>query len=198
MTVRGHAPQRTCLGCRQALERERLVRYVMSPEGEVLVDYGGKLPGRGAYTHPSPACIAAAVRSRQFERAFRGKCRLPEAEFLISELGRQVRGRVVNLLGMARKSGQVISGTNLVLSALAAPTRPALVLLTEDISPAIGAKVKERAERAGIEVFRHLDKGLVGQILGKSERSAVALPVGTLTGSIRDELIRYKHIAGES
>ena len=50
-----HIPQRTCVGCRETLEKRALIRVVRSPEG-VRVDLGGKLPGRGAYLHDRVSC----------------------------------------------------------------------------------------------------------------------------------------------
>ena len=50
-------------------QKERL-RGVKSPEGQVSLDFRGKLPGRGAYVCPDPACLAKARKSRALERAF--------------------------------------------------------------------------------------------------------------------------------
>ena len=51
-------------------EKNQLIRVVRSPEGEVSLDARGKLPGRGAYLCPDPACFKRAVKSRALERAF--------------------------------------------------------------------------------------------------------------------------------
>jgi len=37
----------------------------------VTVDTTGNLPGRGAWLHPDPQCLEAAVRRRAFVRALR-------------------------------------------------------------------------------------------------------------------------------
>ena len=47
-----------------------LIRVVRSPEGVVSLDFKGKLPGRGAYVCPDPACLSKARRSKALERAF--------------------------------------------------------------------------------------------------------------------------------
>ena len=38
--------------------------------GQVSLDFRGKLPGRGAYVCPNPACLAKARKSKALERAF--------------------------------------------------------------------------------------------------------------------------------
>ena len=50
--------------------KKDLIRVVKSPEGQVSLDFRGKLPGRGAYICPDPACLARARKSRALERAF--------------------------------------------------------------------------------------------------------------------------------
>ena len=47
-----------------------MIRVVRSPEGEVSLDFKGKLPGRGAYVCPKQECLARARKSRALERAF--------------------------------------------------------------------------------------------------------------------------------
>jgi len=61
---------RQCLGCREMKPKKDLIRVVRSPEGELSLDFRGKLPGRGAYVCPDPACLAKVRKSKALERAF--------------------------------------------------------------------------------------------------------------------------------
>ncbi|RBM05067.1 YlxR family protein [Streptomyces sp. PT12] len=63
-------PERTCVGCRQRTARSGLLRVVVI-EDRCVPDHRGTLPGRGAYLHPTPACLELAVRRRAFPRALR-------------------------------------------------------------------------------------------------------------------------------
>ena len=63
-------PMRQCVGCREMKEKKSLIRVVKSPEGQVSLDFKGKLPGRGAYVCPNPECLKRARKSRGLERAF--------------------------------------------------------------------------------------------------------------------------------
>ena len=63
-------PIRQCLGCREHKQKNELIRVVRSPEGAVSLDFRGKLPGRGAYVCPDPACLAKARKTKALERAF--------------------------------------------------------------------------------------------------------------------------------
>jgi uncharacterized protein len=67
-------PVRTCVGCRKrglAVELLRVVAVDGNGEHAVTVDPARKLPGRGAWLHPDPQCVRAAIRRRAFGRALR-------------------------------------------------------------------------------------------------------------------------------
>jgi len=197
LTGAGHKPQRSCLGCRAALQRDALVRYVATPDGSVTVDYRQRLPGRGAYTCLDRACLEQAVRRHQFQRALRRDVLQVDADRLCAELLGQIRERIINLLGMARKSGQVVSGSSLVLDRLTGVDPVVLVLAADDMSQAIAERVAGKAQATAVAFYRMFDKELLGQVLGKGERSVVALKSGALAEAIRSELERFKRIAGE-
>jgi len=198
MTPSGHGAKRTCLGCRQVRDQGLLVRFVLSPDGELLADYRRRLPGRGAYTCIDRGCVEAAVSRRQFDRAFKGRNRTVDGQTLVDRVADQIRERIVNLLGMTRKSGQAVTGSNAVLTALKAPEEISLVLLAEDVSSGIADKVGYRAKGKGVPVFRLFSKALLGKVTGKSERSVVAIKSGPLAETIKTELLRYEHSVGES
>jgi predicted RNA-binding protein YlxR (DUF448 family) len=63
-------PTRTCVGCRARAPKPELVRVVVVDDAAV-VDRDGRLPGRGAYVHPVPACAEAATRPGVLVRALR-------------------------------------------------------------------------------------------------------------------------------
>ncbi|WP_238994698.1 YlxR family protein [Mycolicibacterium chubuense] len=71
-------PVRTCIGCRKrglAVELLRVVAVDGDEPGNgaraVTVDAARTLPGRGAWLHPDPECVRAAIRRRAFGRALR-------------------------------------------------------------------------------------------------------------------------------
>ncbi|PZQ91778.1 MAG: DUF448 domain-containing protein [Leifsonia xyli] len=63
-------PVRTCLGCRQRAPRTSLLR-VVARDGQLVADAASRLPGRGAWVHPDPGCVASAIRKRAFGRSLR-------------------------------------------------------------------------------------------------------------------------------
>ena len=91
MRAEQHAPDtpvtRTCVGCKERAVKSSLLRLVAA--GDIIQpDPRARLPGRGAYLHPSLACLDLARRRRTFPRALRAAGPLslePLAEYLCGE-----------------------------------------------------------------------------------------------------------------
>ena len=62
-------PQRQCMGCRERKAKRELIRVVRTPEGNVSLDFGGKMNGRGAYICPDAECLKKAIRSKALDRS---------------------------------------------------------------------------------------------------------------------------------
>jgi uncharacterized protein len=70
------APVRTCIGCGARAAKQDLIRLVAAGD-EIVPDITARLPGRGAYLHPSLACLERAQRRKAFSRALRLPAALP-------------------------------------------------------------------------------------------------------------------------
>lgn len=188
---------RTCIACRATEAQETLVRYVSAPDGSLLVDYQHKLPGRGSYTCLNKKCMTQAVQRKAFLRSLKNAQLNVDVEQLISSLQEQVTARVLNLIGMARKANLVSSGSQLVISSLKNPRDIAWVLMAKDITQGVGSKVRERTTRANVPLIECFDKAAIGQALGLSERSVLALMKSPLAQTLNQELQRYTYVMGE-
>lgn len=82
-------PMRQCLGCREMKPKRELIRAVKSPDGEVNLDFKGKMPGRGAYLCPNGECLKKAMKSQALERAF--SVQIPEE--IYEELRQQMEAK---------------------------------------------------------------------------------------------------------
>ncbi|MBV9855328.1 MAG: YlxR family protein [Streptosporangiaceae bacterium] len=69
---------RTCVGCKERAAKSSLLRLV-AVGGDLVPDPRARLPGRGAYLHPSLACLELAQRRRAFSRALRAASPLSAA-----------------------------------------------------------------------------------------------------------------------
>ena len=78
-------PQRTCVACRTVGGKRGLIRLVRRPDGDVVLDETGRLPGRGAYLCRKAECWAQGPARLEYAL----KTRLsPESKALLAEQGR--------------------------------------------------------------------------------------------------------------
>jgi predicted RNA-binding protein YlxR (DUF448 family) len=84
------------------------VRFVISPDMGVVPDVLARLPGRGIYVAADAAAIRKAAAKGLFSRAAKLAVKAPDglAEMVEESLLR----RVVELLAMARKAGEAVTG----------------------------------------------------------------------------------------
>ncbi len=196
----GGGPQRSCIACRRAGDKGAFLRFVLAPDGTVTPDLEEKLPGRGAYTCQSRACLKAAVSRRQFARAFKTSIADIDAEVLAMLVQRIMEQRIGAYMALASKAGATVSGGEAVERALRAAPQPRLLVLANDISASIGERLDALATKAGVPVMQVLAKDVLGQLIGKeSDRSAVAIQSDGFARSLNREFERYrKYLEEES
>src|ERR1700748_1889971 len=66
---------RMCAVSREQRPVDELIRFVVSPQGEVVPDIKRKLPGRGLWLSASRQTVAEAVRRHQFSKGFKREVR---------------------------------------------------------------------------------------------------------------------------
>ena len=110
------ATARMCAVTRAVRPIDELIRFVVSPQGEVIPDLKRKLPGRGLWVSASAQAVAEAVRRNQFSKGFKRDVRA--APNLAADTEKLLVRGAIEALAMAAKAGQVISGFGKVEDAL--------------------------------------------------------------------------------
>jgi uncharacterized protein len=110
------ATVRMCAVTRQVRPIGELIRFVVSPQGDVVPDLKRKLPGRGLWVSASRHAVAEAVRRSQFGKGFKRDVRA--AATLATDTETLLVRSAVEALAMAAKAGQVVSGFSKVEDAL--------------------------------------------------------------------------------
>lgn len=190
-------PQRSCLGCRTSKDKNLLIRFVQTPEMEILPDLENRLPGRGAYTCVDKRCLAAAIEQRQFKRSFKHDVAVMPAEQLIEHVRQQLHSRIIGLIGLANKAGLITGGSSMVIDALRSKKKPGLVIVATDVSEAIGGKIIQAAAAHHVLHRAAVTKDDFGAILGKAPRSAIAAASGGFVAQLVKAIDRYKNFLGE-
>ena len=110
------ATMRMCAVTREVRPIGELIRFVVSPQGEVIPDLKRKLPGRGLWISASRRTVAEAVRRNQFSKGFKRDIRA--AATLPADTEALLVRSATDALAMVAKAGQVVSGFSKVEGAL--------------------------------------------------------------------------------
>ncbi|MFK7751958.1 MAG: RNA-binding protein [Sedimentitalea sp.] len=105
---RNDGPDRKCIATGEVQPKFGLIRFVASPDGAIVADVLGKLPGRGVYVSAQRAALTKAVGKKLFARGLKHPVSVPDG--LVDEVERQVTRRVIDLISLARKSGAAVAG----------------------------------------------------------------------------------------
>lgn len=182
---------RRCVVTRESLPKEAMVRFVLGPERELVPDLEGRLPGRGMWLSARADVLERAVRRGAFSRAARGAVHVPLD--LRARIEDGLRRRIRDLVGIARRSGQAVSGWDSVREWLRAG-KVGLLVEASDGSPA------ERDRLVGgrpLPVVAPLPAEVLGGVFGRDRAVHVGVAPGRLAETIAAEAARLAGLAGD-
>ena len=202
------ATMRMCALSRAVRPIDELIRFVVSPTGEVVADLKRKLPGRGLWVSASRKAVAEAVRRHHFGRGFKRDVRV--AATLADDTEKLLVRGVAEALAMAAKAGQVLSGFSKVEAALRARQSgtagqaliQALIHASDGAVDGIrkldGLALQNRGNRAqslGIPIVTVLTSEELDLALGRSNVIHAALLAGPASRTFLSRsqtLVRYR------
>ena len=190
MTVERHPPEpagntRRCLVSRECQPRERMLRFVVGPDREIVPDIACRLPGRGLWLQSRRDIVERAAATDAFARAARRDVTVPDG--LADQVERLLAARCIDLVGFARRAGSALTGFEAVRRALQRGGA-ALLLVAADGS----MRQRSRLPLAGVR-DRVVDVLLSSELGGAFGRDAVTYAVlgrGRLAGRVRTDAAR--------
>ncbi len=179
-------PDRRCIATGDSQPVSGLVRFVVGPDGQVVPDIAGKLPGRGIWVAADRAAMDKAVSKKLFSRAAKQNVTVPDG--LPDMVEKMLTQRVIDLISLARKSGNAVSGYEKVKDWL--QKEEAEVLIQAEDGSARG-KSKLSTPHFG-HYIGWLGAGELGQAFGRDKVVHAALGAGGLTNRVVEEAQRLK------
>ncbi|MFP6734553.1 MAG: RNA-binding protein [Rhodospirillales bacterium] len=170
---------RKCILTGASLPRDRLIRFVVDPDDRVVPDVQGKLPGRGLWMRAEGDMIRAACAKGAFSRAARHKVRAPAD--LADQAEAMLRRRCLDLIGLAKRAGELVGGFEKVRAHLR--QKDAGILLAASDGGADGrAKVRALAPSAPlVDLF---DGAQLGGAVGRDRLVHAVVERGKLAERI--------------
>lgn len=195
--------QRQCALTRAVKPIAELIRFVVSPDGEVVPDTDARAEGRGVWITLGAKAVAEAVRRKAFAKSLKADVKV--ADDLAALTRRRLEERLLNALSIARKSGQLITGATKVKSAIEAGQISALLTATDAAADGRNKLVGSlkgfsmAAEEAGMKPpetahFELLDSTQLGLALGmENVIHAALIKGGAAQAAVKraDRLARY-------
>lgn len=183
-------PLRRCLVRRESLAREAMLRFVVGPDRQLVFDAGATLPGRGLWLSASGDVVEMGLKRGVFSRAAKQMVVVPPD--LRARVEAALRRRVIDLIGMARRSGNAIAGFEKAREWLVAGKAGLVV-------QAVDGSVEERARFVGgrdVAVSAVLTAEELGRIFGREQAVHVVISAGKLSAKIQNEASRLAGVAG--
>lgn len=177
-------PERRCIVTGETGPKAGLVRFVVGPEGQVVPDVLGKLPGRGIWVTAGRAELETAARKNLFSRAAKQPVTVPEG--LAEMVERLLVRRVTDLVALTRKSGDAVAGFEKVKDWLA-QGRAKVLLQASDGS--VRGKSKLWTPEGG-RFFGCLTSDELGLAFGRQSVIHAALAAGGLTERVIEDAAR--------
>ena len=185
---RGDGPDRKCIATGEVQPKFGLIRFVAGPDGQIVPDVLGKLPGRGVYVAADLKALETAVKKNLFARGLKTQTRVPED--LIAEVERQLTRRVIELISLARKSGRAVAGYEKVKDILAKEEAEVLIQAKDGSER---GKSKLSTPHYGTYIgFLSADE--LGMAFGRETVIHAALASGGLTQRVVEEAQRLKGV----
>jgi uncharacterized protein len=150
---------------------------VLAPNGSIIPDIAGTLPGEGVYVYGSYDTVKRAVEKKVFDVLGKGEAvitgtDLPEkAEILL-------KAYCLELLAMTKKCGLLVAGYEKV-QALQASNQAALLLRAGD--SAFSAREAGRPYNTASRIITLFDSDELSSIIGRPHVVHIALKPGKLT-----------------
>jgi predicted RNA-binding protein YlxR (DUF448 family) len=116
MRAEHDGPERMCIVTRERRSPEELIRFVLGPEGTVVPDIKGKLPGRGVWVTARAKLVEDAVRRQAFSRGLKANAKA--AATLPADVDALLERDCLQSLSLANKAGAVVTGFTKVETAI--------------------------------------------------------------------------------
>lgn len=100
----------------EVMPEDALIRFVAGPDGVVTPDLARKLPGRGMWVAADRTSVETAAKKGLFSRSAKTKLIAPAS--LPDQVETLLLKRLLDGLGLARRSGDLTSGFEKVMSSI--------------------------------------------------------------------------------
>ncbi|MGF1474803.1 MAG: RNA-binding protein [Geminicoccaceae bacterium] len=182
------ANPRRCLVDRTAKHRDALIRFVIGPDATLVPDFDERLPGRGLWLSADREVVKKAVASHVFARAAKQRIIVPAG--LLDQLVEGLHGRCLQLLGLARRAGELDMGFEQVRRGVKAGSYELLVIASDAADDGLSKLSGVAIDRVSL-----LDREAMGRAVGRDKLVYAGLATGGLARRFRVQAVKLHGLA---
>ncbi len=184
--------QRRCIASRERRDKLEMLRFVVDPDGWIVADLGGKLPGRGIWLSADRDMVHTACTKNLFAKAARAMVKVPED--LAGRVEKLLVRRCLDHIGLARRAGQAVAGFEKVEAWLKSGKGAGVLLAASDGADQGRAKIQAlaRAMAATAALVDSLNSAELGAGFGRDKAVHAVLAKGRLAEKLRLDAGRLK------
>lgn len=182
-------PERRCIATGEVQPKRGLIRFGISPDGQIVPDILEKLPGRGIWVASERSALDEATKKGLFARSAKQAVTLSDT--LIDDVETLLAKRLIDGISMARKAGSAIAGFEKVKDWLG---KDEARILFQASDGSERGKSKLHAPGGRGSFFEVLSASELGLSFGRERVIHAALGFGGLTERIREDAIRLSGV----
>lgn len=184
-------PQRTCIVTRQLHDKAAMIRFVADPEGRIVPDLKGDLPGRGFWVTADAATLAEGLKRHVFAKVSKGKAKA--APDLVERVRALLERQILDQLGLAKKSGHLVAGYEKVEAALRGGKVALLVEASDGAAEGRGklARLAGVQTGSGVEIWAPLPAEALAPAIGRFTAVHLAVKAGGMAERLAVTLRRF-------
>ncbi len=176
---------RRCIASGALRPKEEMIRFVIGPDGDLVADLDGRLPGRGFWLSAERDMINTACARKAFARAAGAPLTAPPG--MADRVEGLLARRCLDLVGLACRAGEVVAGFDKTRAWLRAG-KGGVLMAASDGAP--GGRAKVRALAPGLSLLEMFSGAELGAALGREFAGHMVLARGRLAARLLGEASR--------
>lgn len=104
----GTRQERRCALSKEVKSNHELIRFVANGDGEIFPDVSARAPGRGVWLSSDLQTLQEAIKTNAFSRSL--KHAVKASDGLVENTIEQLKQKCLSMIGMAKRSGQIVLG----------------------------------------------------------------------------------------
>jgi len=178
---------RKCIISGEVMEKDNLIRFILSPDNKIIPDFKNRLGGKGAWVEAKKSVLEEAIKKNAFSKAFKTKVDVDNT--LLEMVINAYMKKGLDFISLAKKAGVLITGFEKVKDIIIKDKTLFLIEAKDSDGDGKSKMIKIARETPIFELYNteELDKAL-----NRTNTVHIAIKKSDMGNSVYKELKRIK------